>query len=477
MTLTIAATTEPGMVHAIGVYEGNEVSTDPEVFDRLGTGQLALLAAAGFTGKLSQVTAVSEGEQVVYVVGLGAELDHERLREAAGWLARSVGRVPELTTSLHRVDLDGAAQAVAEGFLLGQYDFTEYHASDIPGTGALLMVGEVADAELDRARSIATTVSWARDLVNRPPRDKSPQLIVEAFETLVGDLPIDITIWDVDDLIRERCGGLLGVNAGSTAPARMVIAEYNPESYTQTLAVVGKGIVFDSGGLNIKTYEFMKTMKSDMAGAAATLAGLVAIAQAKIATRVRIYVPLTENMPGGAANRPGDVLTARNGKTMEVLNTDAEGRLVLADGLSLAAESNPDLIVDLATLTGAAHVALGSSYAGLWTNLDAAGQLVEAAAAQAGERVWTMPLPADYRKAIDSEVADMKNTGDRYGGAIHAALFLAEFAGDGPWVHLDIAGPAWGHEKGGYLPIGGTGFGVRTLVALASMMIDPNPET
>ena len=157
---------------------------------------------------------------------------------------------------------------------------------------------------------------------------------------------------------------------------------------------------------------------------------------------------------------------------MESLNTDAVGRLVLADGLSLAAEGDPDLIVDLATLTGASHVALGHSYAGLWTNSATAGELVEAAASQAGERVWTMPLPADYRKAIDSEVADMKNTGERYGGAIHAALFLAEFAGDGPWVHLDIAGPAWGHEKGGYLPTGGTGFGVRTLVALASLMAD-----
>ncbi len=472
MTPTITATNEPGEVHAFGVYEGREASTDSEIYDRFGPSQLALLDAAGFTGKLSQVVAVSDGDQLLYVVGLGSELDTERLRQAAGWLGRSVDRVAELTTSLHNVGLDGAAQAVAEGFLLGQYQFSEYHDSDKPGTATLRLVGDPDTGALGKAGAMAAAVNWARDLVNRPPRDKSPQMIVEAFEALATDLPIDITVWDVDDLERERCGGVLGVNAGSTAPARMVIAEYRPEGATKTLAVVGKGIVFDSGGLNIKSFEFMKTMKSDMAGAAATLAGLVAIAKAEIQTRVIIYVPLTENMPGGAANRPGDVLTARNGKTMEVLNTDAEGRLVLADGLSLAAEGDPDLIVDLATLTGASHVALGHSYAGLWTNTEAAGELVEAAASQAGERVWTMPLPADYRKAIDSDVADMKNTGERYGGAIHAALFLAEFAGDGPWVHLDIAGPAWGHEKGGYLPTGGTGFGVRTLVALASLMVD-----
>jgi len=472
VTTTIAATNEPGAVHAFGVYEGREASTDSEIYDRFGPSQLALLEAAGFTGKLSQVVAVSDGDQLLYVVGLGSELDTERLRQAAGWLGRSVDRVPELTTSLHNVGLDGAVQAVAEGFLLGQYQFSEYHDSDKPGTTTLRLVGDLDTGDFRSADAMAAAVNWARDLVNRPPRDKSPQTIVEAFEALANDLPIDITVWDVEDLERERCGGLLGVNAGSTAPARMLIAEYHPEGATKTLAVVGKGIVFDSGGLNIKSFEFMKTMKSDMAGAAATLAGLVAIAKTEIQTRVIIYVPLTENMPGGAANRPGDVLTARNGKTMEVLNTDAEGRLVLADGLSLAAEGDPDLIVDLATLTGASHVALGHSYAGLWTNTEAAGELVEAAASQAGERVWTMPLPADYRKAIDSDVADMKNTGERYGGAIHAALFLAEFAGDGPWVHLDIAGPAWGHEKGGYLPIGGTGFGVRTLVALASLMVE-----
>lgn len=470
MTTTIGSTTQPGPVHAIGVYEGRETSTDDDLFDALGPSQLALLDASGFTGKVSQVVAVPDGDQLLYVVGLGEELDQEQLRQAAGWLARSVGRIEELTTSLHSVGLDGAVPAVVEGFLLGQYEFTEYHASDVAGTASLLLVGDVDDAEIDQAASLATTVAWARDLVNRPPRDKSPQAIVEAFQALAEGLPIDVTVWDVADLERERCGGLLGVNAGSTAPARMLIAEYSPEGATQTLAVVGKGIVFDSGGLNIKTLEFMKTMKSDMAGAAATLAGLVAIARAQILTRVLVYVPLTENMPGGAANRPGDVLTARNGKTMEVLNTDAEGRLVLADGLSLAAERNPDLIVDIATLTGAAHIALGHKYAGLWASSDDAGSLVEAAASRAGERVWRMPLPLDYRKAIDSDVADMKNTGERYGGAIHAALFLKEFAGDGPWVHLDIAGPAWGYDKSGYQPVGGTGFGVSTLVELAGLM-------
>lgn len=469
---TIASTPEPGTVHAIGVFAGRESSTDQPRFDSLGASQLALLDSAGFTGKLSQVVAVADAGGLLYVVGLGDELDREQLRQAAGSLGKATGRIDELTTNLHSVDLEGAAGAVVEGFLLGQYAFSEYHAAETPGTSTLRLVGEVDNQELASGTSMAATVRWARDLVNRPPRDKSPQLIVDAFEELVGDLPIGITVWDVQDLERERCGGVLGVNAGSTAPARMVLAEYAPDGATRTLAIVGKGIVFDSGGLNIKSFEFMKTMKSDMAGAAATLAGLVAIAQAKVATRVLIYVPLTENMPGGAANRPGDVLTARNGKTMEVLNTDAEGRLVLADGLSLAVEADPDLIIDLATLTGAAHVALGHSYAGLWTNSDEAGPMVESAARRAGERVWPMPLPSDYRKFIDSDVADMKNTGERYGGAIHAALFLAEFVGEAPWVHLDIAGPAWGYDTSGYLPTGGTGYGVRTLVELARLMAE-----
>jgi leucyl aminopeptidase len=227
--------------------------------------------------------------------------------------------------------------------------------------------------------------------------------------------------------------------------------------------------VFDSGGLSLKTAEGMETMKTDMSGAAATLAAVEAIARLGIPVRVLGITPLTENMPGGAALRPGDVLKARNGKTIEVLNTDAEGRLVLADGLSLAVEAGPDLIVDLATLTGACMVALGEEIAGLF-GTGGAPEKVQQAAATAGERVWPLPLPVDYRKKIDSEVADMKNTGPRYGGAINAALLLKEFVGEVPWAHLDIAGPARASETAHYVAKGGTGFGVRTLVSLAESL-------
>ena len=248
----------------------------------------------------------------------------------------------------------------------------------------------------------------------------------------------------------------------------MVEFWYEPAEARAFIALVGKGIVFDSGGLSLKPPAAMETMKTDMSGAASVFGAVRAIAALKLPVKVLGITPLTENMPGGGATRPGDVLTARNGKTIEVLNTDAEGRLVLADALALAAESQPDLIVDLATLTGACRIALGDKIAGSWTNDSDWQDRVIRAGASAGERIWPMPLPADYRKNIDSTIADMKNTGNnRYGGAINAALLLAEFVGDVPWVHLDIAGPARWPEDEHYQRQGGSGFGVRTLVELA----------
>ena len=471
-TISVAQVETPSDVYVMGMYESGESSTDDAMLAQMTEGAHASMAASGFVGKRSQVTSVSVGDRLVYLVGLGSEVDQESLRHAAGSVGAKLGRVATVSTSLHAVDIDGATRSVVEGFALGQYQFTEYQDSDIAGSQRLELVGSADADEIATALLTVTHVAWARDLVNRPPRDKAPRVIADSFTRLVAHLPIDVTVWGLDELARERCGGVLGVNAGSTEPARMVIAEYAPPGATETVAIVGKGIVFDSGGLNIKPYEGMKTMKSDMAGAATVLGAVATIAELGLNVRVLAYTPLTENMPSGAANRPGDVLTARNGKTIEVLNTDAEGRLVLADALALAAEQDPSIIVDVATLTGAAHVALGHSYAGLWSNNDLASSHVVAAASQVGEKVWPMPLPAEYRKALDSEVADMKNVGERYGGAITAALFLEEFVGDAPWVHLDIAGPGWGHEKAGYVQIGGTGFGVRTLVQLAANISD-----
>lgn len=278
-------------------------------------------------------------------------------------------------------------------------------------------------------------------------------------------------MYEPGEFAAERFGALAGVAAGAHNPARMVELWYEPEEPKAFLVLVGKGIVFDSGGLSLKPAASMEDMKTDMSGAAVVFGAVQSIAALGLPIKVLGITPITENMPGGNATRPGDVLIPRNGTSIEVLNTDAEGRLVLADGLSLAAEQEPDLIVDIATLTGACHVALGDKIAGLWSNDQDAAQRVLKASARTGERLWQMPLPADYRKAMDSDIADIKNiSGGKYGGAIYAALFLAEYVGENPWVHLDIAGPARWTEEEHYQRKGGSGFGVRTLVALAEDM-------
>jgi leucyl aminopeptidase len=309
-------------------------------------------------------------------------------------------------------------------------------------------------------------VAAARDLVNEAPGEKPPEALAGVARELGDRCGFRVRVYDEDAIAAEGFGGLIGVNAGADNPPRMVEMWYEPDDARAFLALVGKGVVFDSGGLSLKPAEAMETMKTDMSGAAAVFGALEAIATLGLPVKVLGVTPLTENMPGGSALRPGDVLRPRNGKTIEVLNTDAEGRLILADALSLAAEAGPDVILDLATLTGACQVALGDEIAGLF-GTGGAPERVQRAAEAAGERVWPLPLPEDYRKKIDSDVADMKNTGGRYGGAITAALLLREFVGDIPWAHLDIAGPARSTEAGGYVSKGGTGFGVRIAVALA----------
>jgi leucyl aminopeptidase len=325
---------------------------------------------------------------------------------------------------------------------------------------------------------VAEAVCFARDLVNEPPSTMSPALLAAAVqERLAGGSGVTVEVWDEDRIVAERLGGLLGVARGSAEPPRLIRAVYEPADPVQVdgkvphVVLVGKGITFDSGGLSLKTPEGMTTMKTDMSGAAAVMAAVSACADLGVRLRVTAIAPVTENMPGGRATKPGDVLTIRNGRTIEVLNTDAEGRLVLADGLSLAAESAPDAIVDLATLTGACVVALGRSIAGLFGNDDALVARVGAASERAGEPTWPLPLPAQYRGDIDSEVADMKNVGKSgQAGAIAAAMLLERFVGDVPWAHLDIAGPARSDDDDGILTKGGTGFGVRTLLELVEGM-------
>jgi leucyl aminopeptidase len=433
------------------------------------------LDGADFTGKEGEVLCVPGAGLVpqgtVVLVGLGATPDAEVVRKAAGAAGRALTRAESVATTLG-ARLAGGEGAAAIGFLLGQYSFQKHRTQPKPvKTNSLRFIGADAAglAGAEKAKVVAAAVAKARDLVNEPSMNKPPEFLAGVAREIGERTGVRVKVYEMDDLVAGGFGGILGVNAGATEPARLVEMWYEPPGARAFFAMVGKGIVFDSGGLSLKPADGMETMKTDMSGAAAVLGAMEAIATLQLPVKVLALAPLTENMPSGSALRPGDVLKARNGKTIEVLNTDAEGRLVLADGLSLAAEAKPDLIVDLATLTGACMIALGEEIAGLFGTGDAPDKVRRAAEA-AGERVWRMPLPADYRKKIDSDVADMKNTGPRYGGAINAALLLKEFVGDTPWAHLDIAGPARAPETVHYLAKGGTGFGVRTLVALAEAL-------
>ena len=473
---------ESGEALAVPVFAERSWGPGAEwVAEALGSWLDGYLDEVNFTGKANEIALLPTGGKLPYetlfLVGLGEEADLEGVRQAAGWLGCKASRVVDLATTFHALSIEGAAGAFAEGFSLAQYRFEKYRSEPKPPlTESVRFVGEGAEAaavEAGPGAETARAVALARDLVNEPAAGKSPEMLAEVARQIGAETGIRIVVHDEEDIARERFGGLAGVAAGSHRPARMVEFWYEPEDARAFVALVGKGIVFDSGGLSLKPPAAMETMKTDMSGAAAVFGAMQAIAVLKIPVRVLGITPLTENMPGGGATRPGDVLTARNGKTIEVLNTDAEGRLVLADGLSLAAEFGPDVIVDLATLTGACHVALGDKIAGAWTNDEEWCDRVVGAGAAAGERIWPMPLPSDYRKNIDSTIADMKNTGNnRYGGAIHAALLLAEFVGEVPWVHLDIAGPARWPEDEHYQRQGGSGFGVRTLVAFVQALAD-----
>jgi leucyl aminopeptidase len=311
-------------------------------------------------------------------------------------------------------------------------------------------------------------------LINEPPSSLTPTRFADtAAEHAAAHPGLSVEVWDEQRIVDEHLGGLLGVAPGSAEPPRLLKVSYEPaapvtvEGRVPHVVLVGKGITFDSGGLSLKSPDGMVTMKTDMSGAAAVLGAVGACGELGVRVRVTALAPITENMPGGRATKPGDVLTIRNGSTIEVLNTDAEGRLVLADALALAAEMEPDAIIDLATLTGACVVALGMTIAGVFGSDDALIGRVRAASERAGEGTWPLPLPDEYRSHIDSEIADMKNVGKAgQAGAIAAALLLARFVGEVPWVHLDIAGPARSDEDSGILTKGGTGFGVRTLLEL-----------
>jgi leucyl aminopeptidase len=428
----------------------------------------AVLAAAGFEGKAGQTITLPHPEAAALIlVGLGDEASYDSVKSASGTAIRAV-KTDRAASLLAGIGLEEGTRAVAEGSLLGGYEFRTYKTE---GEGLDVQAVEIVDgddAELKVAIIMSETTMMARDWVNTPAKDKSPQLLAELIAEAADDSGVEVEIWDLPRIEEEGLGALLGVAAGSDRDPRVVFLTYRPDASKSHVALVGKGITFDSGGLSIKPSSSMEEMKDDMSGAAAVVAATIGISRLGLPVSVTTITPLTDNAIGGDATRPGDVLHPLDGPTIEVLNTDAEGRLILADGLSLAKKFEPDLTVDVATLTGAAAVALGKEVAAVFGSDSEVARTVLDAASRAGEAFWEMPLHKGYRKSIDSNIADIKNiSGNRYGGAIVAALFLAEYAGDGPWAHLDIAGPARSQETAGEFVKGASGVSVRTLIELA----------
>jgi leucyl aminopeptidase len=440
------------------------------------------LAGHGFEGKANQVLvlpAVTGPTLIAVGVGDLADISPNVLRAAAAALVRAAGKRATVATALadlEGVDARSAAQAVVEGALLASYKYTGLKSDPSAGptlTGFSLVVGEkrTAGARLgvDRGVATATATHLARDLANTPPSHLTARQFAERAVDAAAAAGLGVEVFNKDELAAMGCGGMIGVNKGSAEPPRVVRLTWSPRNATGHLVLVGKGIVYDSGGLSLKPSDGMHAkMKMDMSGAAAVLGAMTALKALRCRTAVTGYLMCTDNMPSGSAMKLGDVLTFRNGKTAEILNTDAEGRLVLADGLSLGVESAPDAIVDIATLTGAAMGALGTKIAAVFGNDQAFLEQVKAAAARSDESLWQMPLAREYRKLLDSQVADMKNVGGPYGGAILAALFLSEFVGEVPWAHLDIAGTMDSDSDDGWLSKGATAFGTRTLIELAT---------
>ena len=478
------AKTDVLLIGATKGAKGVTLAAGNTAVDKALGGRLAkTLGDLGFAGDEDECvrlpTMGATGATSVVVVGLGdpKKVTAETLRRAAGAGVRAAAGVRRLTTTL-ALGSDDALRAVCEGALLGAYDFTRFRNASMEGRKEPVQQvtvatqdpkGKASAAAAKRAETVANAVALARDLTNTPPGDLHPADLADIARTEGTKAGCDVEVMDEKALKKGGYGGILGVGQGSANPPRLVRISYTGKGAKRSLAYVGKGVTFDSGGISIKPAASMEWMKSDMAGAAAVLASLTAIARLGLRVNVTGWIPTAENMPSGAAIRPGDVLTMYRGKRVEVLNTDAEGRLILADAITRAGEEKPDLIVDAATLTGAQLVALGARTAGVMSNDDDLRSRVVAASDVAGELMWPMPLPAELRKSIDSDVADITNTGDRYGGMLVGGMFLKEFVAEGiPWAHIDVAGPAYNtNDPWGYTPKGGTGVPVRTFVQLA----------
>ncbi|AIJ25232.1 leucyl aminopeptidase [Amycolatopsis methanolica] len=477
-------------VVVVGTLQGDKAVTlapGAEAVDETFDGSLAeLLATVGASGKAEEVVKLPTlgklPAAVVLAVGLGradgdGTVTAEQVRRAAGAAGRALAGTARAVSTLSAVDL----QAAVEGTALGAYTFTEYKSE--PGDAPVAAVDFATPAEgtkrahtatLKAATAIAEAVIIARDLINTPPNDLFPASFAERARKLAEANDLDFEVLDEKQLKRKGFGGILGVGGGSSRPPRLVRVSYKGPKAAKKVALVGKGITFDSGGISIKPAANMDHMTSDMSGAAAVLASVVLAAKLKYPLEVTANIPLAENLPSGTSYRPGDVLSMYGGKTVEVLNTDAEGRLVLADAIVRAAEDDPDYLIETSTLTGAQMVALGNRTAGIMGS-DEFRDRVAAIAQATGEGGWPMPLPEELRGDLDSRLADLANvTGHRWGGMLAAGIFLREFVAEGlPWAHIDIAGPSFNTgAPWGYTGKGGTGVPVRTIAAVLADIAD-----
>ncbi|MBN1173594.1 MAG: leucyl aminopeptidase [Micromonosporaceae bacterium] len=487
----------PADAVVIGIYQAEDDASEPlvladgartvaEAFGGRGPSLVETLRLLGATGEPSEVTKIASLGAVtaplVAAVGLGkasALPDHGAiLRRAIAAATRALAGSETVAVAMPIMDRD-AIRAVAEGCLLGTYQFSGYHSRPPRGrrtpvgTVTLCIAGSALDdgaAEAARASVVTAAVTLARDWVNTVPNEQRPPQFAEAIGQAATAAGLDVEIMDENALAEGGFGGILAVGGGSSQPPRLVRISYRPNESASTIALVGKGITFDSGGLSIKPAMNMWEMKSDMAGAAAVAATMVAIARLRLPVSVTAFVPIAENMPSGTAYRPGDVLRMRSGKHVEVLNTDAEGRLILADALALACESSPDCVIETSTLTGGQIVALGQRVAGVMGTPQLCDR-VKVAGERTGEPAWPMPLPEDVRTGMESDVADISqvNSGmDRGGHMLQGGVFLSEFVPEGiPWAHIDIAGPSYHRgEASGDWAKGATGVPVRTLIDL-----------
>ena len=476
----VASSTDPAsgvsadvlVVGAFAADEGVELTSEAALLDEPLGGLISKLGDAGFKAKLGEIATVPGADGVaaktVAVLGLGKKekLGASEIRRAAGTAGRRFADWPSIALALP-TSAEGTTlvQAAVEGLILGSYRFTTYKSDAKPSkiTNVTVVGADGDDAE--RGALKATAAITARDLINEPASTLTPTVLADRAKEIAHDTDLVAKVWGPAEMTERGFGGVLGVSRGSEEEPRFIQLRYVPPDPKGKVVLVGKGVTYDTGGYSLKPPGSMEQMKTDMSGAAAVLGVMSVLARLGIKLEVMALMPTTENMVSGKAIKPGDVITHYGGKTTEVMNTDAEGRLILADALVFGSEQEPDAIIDIATLTGSMMVALGKKASGLFCNDDELGAELVAASEAAGEQTWRMPLWAEMMSELDSEIADYRNVGSRYGGAISAAIFLQEFVGkDIPWAHLDIAGPARSESDKDELSKGGTAVGVRTLI-------------